>query len=100
VGEGLGFDALAQRGEVGGFLQGRGQDKLGVGGVAEQPGLRRADASVAFGLFCDRFGQGPGGQGGAARGTAGGDRQVTGAVGGEQQRKQPAQCEQREDRRG
>ena len=51
------FDALTQRGEIGGFLQGHGQDEFGVGGVAEQPGPRRADAPVAFGLFCYRLGQ-------------------------------------------
>ena len=54
-----GFDALAQRGEVGGFLQGRGDDEFGVRGVAEEPGPGGVDAPVAFDLFCDRLGQGP-----------------------------------------
>ncbi len=33
VGEGPRRDALRQRGEIGGFLQGRGQDEFGVGGL-------------------------------------------------------------------
>ena len=86
VGEGAGLDALPQCGEVGSFLQDRDDDEFGVRRVTEETGPGGADPPVAFDLFGHRLGQGPGGQGGTARGTARGDRQVTGAVGGDQQR--------------
>ena len=47
--------------------EGRGDDEFRVGGVAEETGARGVDAPVAFDLFCYRFGQGPGSQGGLAR---------------------------------
>ena len=66
-------------------------DKVGAGGIADDPGFSRMHARVGFDFLAHRLGECAAGKGAASRGAVSGEPDVAGSVGGEQQHDQPAQ---------
>jgi len=100
VRDGVGFDAMMQRGQVGALLEAGLDDQVGAGGVADESGFGGVHAWVGADFVGDGVDQRRGEQGGAPGGAVPGESDVIGAVGGEQQRGQPTQRKQRHEEAG
>jgi hypothetical protein len=97
VGEGFGFEAAVQRGQVGCLRGGDGEHDFQGAGVADYPALGGVDAVVAFDFSGEGAGESDGLQNRGALCFAAGDGDVPGTVGGDQQGQDPAQRGERDE---